>query len=99
MCYAQSYYFWLDWQTFLIWQLIFSAIFLKRRYSPFQIIGCGLVFAGVILALTRFVAERTCDLSIFLPFAVDWVPYVGIKREATTMWSKSLQIFYHVSVC
>eukprot|EP00250_Pteridium_aquilinum_P007236 c17004_g1_i1 orf=185-952(-) len=39
-------------QTYLVWQLIFSAIFLKKRYSYYQIIGCGLVLGGVILALT-----------------------------------------------
>lgn len=39
-------------QTFLIWQLIFSMIFLKTRFSFFQIIGCSLVLVGVILALT-----------------------------------------------
>ncbi|KAI5075696.1 hypothetical protein GOP47_0009772 [Adiantum capillus-veneris] len=39
-------------QTFLLWQLIFSIIFLKKRYSFNQIMGCGFVLAGVILALT-----------------------------------------------
>ncbi|XP_073294985.1 protein CLT2, chloroplastic-like [Primulina huaijiensis] len=39
-------------QTFLIWQLIFSRFLLKRTYPLNQIIGCFLVAAGVIVALT-----------------------------------------------
>lgn len=39
-------------QTFLVWQLIFSIVFLKKRFSLYQMLGCGLVLGGVILALT-----------------------------------------------
>ncbi|GER47811.1 CRT (chloroquine-resistance transporter)-liketransporter 2 [Striga asiatica] len=39
-------------QTFLVWQLIFSSCFLGRRYSLNQILGCFLVAAGVIVAVT-----------------------------------------------
>ncbi|KAK3139885.1 hypothetical protein QOZ80_5AG0392150 [Eleusine coracana subsp. coracana] len=38
-------------QSFLVWQLIFSAVLLGRRYSVKQIIGCLLVTSGVILAV------------------------------------------------
>ncbi|KAL8159397.1 hypothetical protein V2J09_000934 [Rumex salicifolius] len=38
-------------QTFLIWQLILSAIFLGRRYSVNQLFGCSLVAAGVIITV------------------------------------------------
>lgn len=38
-------------QTFLVWQLILSAVFLGRRYSVFQIFGCLLVSAGVIITV------------------------------------------------
>jgi len=38
-------------QSFLVWQLIFSALLLGRAYSARQIIGCLLVTSGVILAV------------------------------------------------
>ncbi|KAE8684559.1 Cox19-like CHCH family protein [Hibiscus syriacus] len=39
-------------QTFLVWQLVFSAVLLGRRYSFNQIGGCLLVAVGVIIAVT-----------------------------------------------
>ncbi|KAL3619597.1 Protein clt2, chloroplastic [Castilleja foliolosa] len=39
-------------QTFLVWQLVFSSLFLGRRYSLNQILGCSLVAAGVVVAVT-----------------------------------------------
>ncbi|CAK7347284.1 unnamed protein product [Dovyalis caffra] len=38
-------------QTFLVWQLSFSAILLGRRYSFNQIAGCLLVAIGVVVAV------------------------------------------------
>ncbi|KAG8093196.1 hypothetical protein GUJ93_ZPchr0012g19518 [Zizania palustris] len=38
-------------QSFLVWQLIFSALLLGKTYSMRQIIGCFLVASGVILAV------------------------------------------------
>ncbi|KMZ55925.1 CRT (chloroquine-resistance transporter)-like transporter 2 [Zostera marina] len=38
-------------QSFLIWQLILSAIFLGRKYCPNEILGCFLVSIGVILTV------------------------------------------------
>ncbi|CAN1289775.1 Protein CLT2, chloroplastic [Linum perenne] len=38
-------------QTFLIWQLAFSSIFLGRRYSYAQMAGCLLVAIGVVMAV------------------------------------------------
>ncbi|GAB2258933.1 hypothetical protein Droror1_Dr00015093 [Drosera rotundifolia] len=35
-------------QTFLVWQLLLSVIFLGRRYSINQLIGCFLVSVGVV---------------------------------------------------
>ncbi|ERN18450.1 protein CLT1, chloroplastic isoform X1 [Amborella trichopoda] len=35
-------------QTFLVWQLILSTIFLRRRYKVNQLLGCILVIVGVI---------------------------------------------------
>lgn len=42
------------WQTFLVWQLVFSVIILDRRYSINQILGCLLVALGVIVAVARY---------------------------------------------
>ncbi|KAK4387672.1 protein CLT2, chloroplastic [Sesamum angolense] len=39
-------------QTFLVWQLIFSRILLRRTYTLNQILGCFLVGAGVVVAAT-----------------------------------------------
>ncbi|KAJ3676265.1 hypothetical protein LUZ60_003677 [Juncus effusus] len=38
-------------QTFLVWQLILSAVFLRRRYRFNQIFGCFLVTAGVVITV------------------------------------------------
>ncbi|CAA7039830.1 unnamed protein product [Microthlaspi erraticum] len=38
-------------QTFLVWQIFFSVIFLGRRYSINQILGCTLVALGVIVSV------------------------------------------------
>ncbi|KAF9589096.1 hypothetical protein IFM89_018827 [Coptis chinensis] len=38
-------------QTFLVWQLLLSAIFLGRRYRPNQIFGCLLVAIGVVITV------------------------------------------------
>ncbi|KNA10489.1 hypothetical protein SOVF_143530 [Spinacia oleracea] len=39
-------------QTFLVWQLSLSYIILGRRYSFMQIVGCLLVAAGVVVAVS-----------------------------------------------
>ncbi|PIN19715.1 hypothetical protein CDL12_07599 [Handroanthus impetiginosus] len=39
-------------QTFLVWQLVFSSILLRKKYSLNQILGCLLVGAGVVVAVT-----------------------------------------------
>ncbi|XP_039850803.1 protein CLT1, chloroplastic-like isoform X2 [Panicum virgatum] len=38
-------------QTYLVWQLLLSAIFLKRRYRINEITGCFLVAVGVIITV------------------------------------------------
>ncbi|XP_047976989.1 protein CLT2, chloroplastic-like [Salvia hispanica] len=40
-------------QTFLVWQLLFSILFLGKRYNFNQIIGCFLVAGGVVVAVSR----------------------------------------------
>ncbi|KAL2936386.1 Protein CLT3 chloroplastic [Bienertia sinuspersici] len=39
-------------QTFLVWQLLLSVIFLGRRYNINQLVGCLLVSMGVIITVT-----------------------------------------------
>ncbi|KAK4773564.1 hypothetical protein SAY87_028583 [Trapa incisa] len=38
-------------QTFLVWQILLSIIFLGRRYNANQLIGCFLVAVGVIITV------------------------------------------------
>ncbi|KAM0923871.1 hypothetical protein ACQ4PT_005275 [Festuca glaucescens] len=38
-------------QTYLVWQLLLSAIFLKRRYRVNEITGCFLVTVGVVITV------------------------------------------------
>ncbi|GMN43715.1 hypothetical protein TIFTF001_012913 [Ficus carica] len=38
-------------QTFLVWQILLSAIFIGRRYSVNQLLGCFLVAIGVIITV------------------------------------------------
>ncbi|KAL6578426.1 hypothetical protein OROMI_010754 [Orobanche minor] len=38
-------------QTFLVWQLVYSSLLLGRRYSANQILGCFFVAAGVVVAV------------------------------------------------
>ncbi|XP_057774138.1 protein CLT2, chloroplastic-like isoform X2 [Salvia miltiorrhiza] len=40
-------------QTFLAWQLVFSSLLLGKRYYLNQIMGCFLVAAGVVVAVSR----------------------------------------------
>ncbi|MED6122343.1 hypothetical protein PIB30_038920 [Stylosanthes scabra] len=38
-------------QSFLVWQILLSILFLGRRYKPSQILGCFLVTIGVIITV------------------------------------------------
>ena len=40
-------------QTFLVWQILLSIIFLGRRYRANQLLGCFLVAVGVIITVAR----------------------------------------------
>lgn len=42
-------------QTFLVWQLLLSFLFLGRRYCANQVLGCILVSLGVIITVARYV--------------------------------------------
>lgn len=72
-------------QTYLVWQIFFSIVFLGRRYSVNQILGCTLVGLGVIVSVARLVrsvlfldTKATCFTfgrirSTIIVFAVDQV--------------------------
>ncbi|CAN8299416.1 unnamed protein product [Cochlearia groenlandica] len=47
-------------QTFLVWQIFFSIIFLGRRYSVNQVLGCTLVALGVIVSVARLDLLTLC---------------------------------------
>lgn len=54
-------------QTFLVWQLMFSTLLLRRKYTINQLVGCLLVASGVIVAITRyfdFIIQRISILPI-----------------------------------
>ncbi|TYH93531.1 hypothetical protein ES332_A13G261000v1 [Gossypium tomentosum] len=40
-------------QTFLVWQILLSTIFLGRRYRVNQLLGCFLVTVGVVITVAR----------------------------------------------
>lgn len=48
-------------QTFLVWQLLLSFIFLGRRYRVNQLLGCSLVAVGVIITVA---SGSTAGLSL-----------------------------------
>ncbi|XP_062208119.1 protein CLT1, chloroplastic-like isoform X2 [Phragmites australis] len=45
-------------QTYLVWQLLLSAIFLKRRYRINEITGCFLVAVGVIITVASLLLQE-----------------------------------------
>ncbi|XP_050213609.1 protein CLT2, chloroplastic isoform X2 [Mercurialis annua] len=54
-------------QTFLVWQLAFSALLLRRRYSFNQISGCLLVAVGIMVAVgSGSNADRTLSRVEFI---------------------------------
>ncbi|KAL8140173.1 hypothetical protein V2J09_006194 [Rumex salicifolius] len=45
-------------QTFLIWQLLLSIVFLGKRYTVNQMLGCFLVAVGVIITVASGLSSR-----------------------------------------
>lgn len=54
-------------QTFLVWQILLSTVFLGRRYNVNQIIGCLLVSLGVIITVASgpSAGRSSKDVGIF----------------------------------
>lgn len=55
-------------QTFLVWQLVLSITFLKKRYSFGQIMGCIMVLSGVVIAL----ASSTSGVAVGDQIGIFW---------------------------
>lgn len=66
-------------QTFLVWQILLSIVFLGRRYNVNQIIGCLLVSLGVIITVARWVA-------VLLPFKYNLFGNVFELYECHNLW-------------
>lgn len=55
-------------QTFILWQLVFGALLLKRKYSPQQLLGAALVIGGASMAASAAqmsagsLAQQVCCL-------------------------------------
>ncbi|KAL0366351.1 UNVERIFIED_CONTAM: protein CLT2, chloroplastic [Sesamum radiatum] len=92
-------------QTFLVWQLIFSRIILRRSYRLNQIVGCFLVAAGVIVGVTSGSANSRMlsGVGLFWPALMisscAFQAVASIVKEfifidaATRIKGKSLDIF------
>ncbi|BBN17621.1 hypothetical protein MPTK1_7g15820 [Marchantia polymorpha subsp. ruderalis] len=58
-------------QTFLVWQLILSAVLLRKKYTKEQIVGCLLVVTGVILVVSSGGgAGSTLERGLLWPFVM-----------------------------
>ncbi|XP_004501668.1 protein CLT2, chloroplastic isoform X2 [Cicer arietinum] len=91
-------------QTFLVWQLMFSALILRRRYSINQVVGCLLVGAGVVVAISSGsnAGQMLSEVEFFWPalMIVSCAFQAGasiIKEfvflDSSTQLKKSLDIF------
>ncbi|BAT78475.1 hypothetical protein VIGAN_02115700 [Vigna angularis var. angularis] len=92
-------------QTFLVWQLMFSSLLLKRKYTINQLIGCLLVASGVIVAITSGsnAGQMLSDIQFFWPalmiISCAFQALASVIKEyifidsATRLKHKSLDIF------
>ncbi|KAG2400001.1 Protein CLT2-like protein [Vigna angularis] len=91
--------------TFLVWQLMFSSLLLKRKYTINQLIGCLLVASGVIVAITSGsnAGQMLSDIQFFWPalmiISCAFQALASVIKEyifidsATRLKHKSLDIF------
>ncbi|TKY74417.1 CLT2 [Spatholobus suberectus] len=92
-------------QTFLVWQLMFSTLFLRRRYSTNQLVGCLLVAAGVVVAIASGsnTGQMLSEVQFFWPalmiVSCSFQAWASVIKEyifidsATRLKHKSLDIF------
>ncbi|KAL6284566.1 hypothetical protein ACE6H2_015495 [Prunus campanulata] len=53
-------------QTFLVWQILLSIIFLGRRYKVNQLLGCCFVAIGVIITVARIGKQQGSSVDLFV---------------------------------
>ncbi|XP_027942590.1 protein CLT2, chloroplastic [Vigna unguiculata] len=92
-------------QTFLVWQLMFTALLLKRKYTINQLVGCLLVASGVIVAITSGsnAGQMLSEVQFFWPalmiISCSFQAWASVIKEhifidsATRLKHKSLDIF------
>ncbi|CAJ1974054.1 unnamed protein product [Sphenostylis stenocarpa] len=92
-------------QTFLVWQLMFSTLLLRRRYTINQLVGCLLVAVGVVVAIASGsnTGQMLSDVQFFWPalmiISCAFQAWASVIKEyifidsATRLKHKSLDIF------
>ncbi|CAI0464025.1 unnamed protein product [Linum tenue] len=80
-------------QTFLVWQLAFSSIFLGRRYSYGQMAGCLLVALGVVMAVSSGSNEESMLSGSEYMWAGVMILSSALHSGAMILKGKSLDIF------
>ncbi|CAL5093375.1 unnamed protein product [Urochloa decumbens] len=80
-------------QSFLVWQLIFSALLLGRRYTVRQIIGCLLVTSGVILAVASGANEGQLLSGVQLIWPTLMIASSAFQAGASILKGKRPDIF------
>ncbi|CAN1764107.1 Protein CLT2, chloroplastic [Linum perenne] len=80
-------------QTFLIWQLAFSSIFLGRRYSYAQMAGCLLVAIGVVMAVASGSSDDQMLSGDDYMWAAVMILSSALHSGAMILKGKSLDIF------
>ncbi|CAI5478358.1 unnamed protein product [Closterium sp. Yama58-4] len=91
-------------QIFLVWQLTLSSIFLGRRYSPQQLLGCFLVIVGVAVVVVTSGPPlhhvSTLLSSLLTATAIQW-PLLFIVSTVFPAASSIIKVrlFPHAIVC
>ncbi|KAL9312706.1 hypothetical protein ACSQ67_018158 [Phaseolus vulgaris] len=92
-------------QSFLVWQLMFSALLLKRKFTINQLVGCLLVASGVVVAVASGsnAGQMLSEVQFFWPalmiISCAFQAWASVIKEyifidsATRLKHKSLDIF------
>ncbi|BBH02366.1 Chloroquine-resistance transporter-like transporter 1 [Prunus dulcis] len=86
-------------QTFLVWQILLSIIFLGRRYKVNQLLGCCFVAIGVIITVARRAENSKLVKTIeytgmkashCIDSVVDWVQEFPLLKKQTDTHSRTI---------
>ncbi|KAK7353023.1 hypothetical protein VNO80_18455 [Phaseolus coccineus] len=92
-------------QSFLVWQLMFSTLLLKRKFTINQLVGCLLVASGVVVAVASGsnAGQMLSEVQFFWPalmiISCAFQAWASVIKEyifidsATRLKHKSLDIF------